>query len=227
MKLILTALLSFSALFMVGCSVSNNEITPEDYVNQLFSRLQEGNFDELNLEEDIMNELNNDVNHTFIYILEDSIKNLEYDIISSTTEGNNATVSTEITTTNLEYTFELALTAALQEIYSSILSDEIEVEELDESMIDTIFLETYNSGEAGVITNIVNINLMQTNNEWMLTEDNNDFINAISGNLYNLYLGMYDIIDMLDENSVELQDTTINNEHDETTEEIETTEDTQ
>lgn len=216
MKAILTAIFSFSVLFMVGCS-SNNETLPEDYVNQLFSQLQQGDFDELSLSEDIMEELDNDDNDTFIYILEDSLKNIEYNIISTTTEGNNATVTTEITTANLEYTFELAIFAALEEIINSIFSEDVDIEELDESIIDTIFLDTYNSGEAGTVTNIVHINLLQTGNEWSLTEDNNEFYNAISGNLYNLYLGMYDFTDMFDENSIDLDDNFLI-EYDETTE---------
>lgn len=203
MKTTIITLFLFSTIFMAGCN--NNYIntnTSESYIDQLFADLKDGNFELLNLNEDMLhnlvpeNEEDNYFDDSFLYVIKDSIKNLEYNIISSYEENNRAAVTTEITIANLEHIFELTLLETIQ----LVLNEEQYIHSVSHGLLTEILLETYESGVAGTVTNIVNINLIKTDGQWSLENNNNHyFINAITGNLYGLLSGLDQFINILDD----------------------------
>ena len=219
MKGIFLMLFSLSFTVLVGCNNNSNSSdivddvvaevvvepivelppTPEEYIHFLFSEIQQANFDALRLPQDIIQELQNPQNSNFIYILQDSVKNVTYEIIDVEIYGDTATVITEITATNLEHIFELTLFSAVEELLPAVISEGIDIEELTETLIEDTFMVIYSSGQGGTVTNLANIDLVLVDDVWELTDYNVSFINALTGNLYSFIESMSEFLELFNQ----------------------------
>lgn len=109
-------------------------------------------------------------------------KNLTYEIVSSEEKETTATVTVKFTNIDSSAVFLDAFTAALQEAFAHLFD-----EEYDEDAQDTFFseevLKNLTSGNYDMVTNEATIKLNLVDDQWVISEDNDEAFNAMCGDL--------------------------------------------
>ncbi len=102
---------------------------------------------------------------------------MTYKITGSEINGNNATVTVDITNKDAAPAFGNAFIAVLAAAFSGASEEE------SNAAFNSAFAETFESDENGTVTNTVVINLKMVDGKWMADPDNDAFLDAISGGL--------------------------------------------
>lgn len=158
-----------------------NTTTPEDYVTQLFEDLRENNYRMLDLDlDDIMEFRRLPISEP----IEDSLANIQYEILGSTETNNLSQVDVTITATALGKAFDEALRNFLEE-YTNM--DFGFTERSRYVLFGELFLEAYNNNQDETVTNTVTIYLEREleglNYTWDLSDYNGYFADAVLGGL--------------------------------------------
>lgn len=109
---------------------------------------------------------------------------LDYKILSSSVDGNTAVVETEINAPNLGKIMTELIQEALPLVFASAFSEDASDDDVSDFM-NTLFLDKVNSDDMPMVKKTVKINLVEENGNWLINPDN-DFVNAITGNLMQM-----------------------------------------
>lgn len=174
---------------LIGCSNNDNQeatdtvntSTQEEYVSQLFEELKVNDYTKLDLD---LGDLAEFRRLPISQPIEDSLTNLQYEIIGSTETNNLAQVDVTISATPLGYAFDQALENFLEE---SAEMGYIFTERSKFMLFEELFLEAYNDKQNDAVTNTVTVYLEREleglNYTWELTEYNGYFADAVLGGL--------------------------------------------
>lgn len=132
--------------------------------------------------------------------IKEIFKNLTYEIVSSEEKETTATVTVKFTNIDSSSVFLDAFTAALQEAFAHIFD-----EEYDEEAQDTFFsaevLKNLTSGNYDMVTNEATIKLNLVDDQWVISEDNDEAFNAMCGDLNRFIEEMEKSFDGFEEDS--------------------------
>ena len=184
------ALLTFTLAFaFTGCSGES----PEQAVTNAIEAIKEMDHEELSkyIEYD---ELVNTDDSTELTDQEEEqaksiFKNLEYEIKSSIEDGDTAVVNADITNIDMGVVFsEMFMEMFSRAFEDAFSSDPMTEEETDEMMLN-LMADLMEKHKDTTVTNTVSIKLNKVNNQWKI-EMNDEFQNALMGNLFNVVESM-------------------------------------
>lgn len=110
------------------------------------------------------------------------LEKISYEIVSSKVDGDNATVTTKITSPDMLKIMSESISTLLPLVLTSALSGENDSKKTEE-LIETTFLNNIKNPNAPLTSSTIDIKLVKTNGEWKIKADDS-FLNALTGNLY-------------------------------------------
>lgn len=195
-KTFLIILILFLVLNLTACSTAK----PEKAVSSFLDAMKNGNteklYDYINTtqdgsiqiftEEDIEEIFSNE-NEAIDTAFKSAYNKLEYEVLGSEINGDNAIVETKINAPDfasifseiIEDSFALALSSSF-----TTDTEEYNEEAMDE-LINNMIVEKFSSADLPMVENTVKINLIKSDNSWLIDPDE-DFYNALTGNLLTL-----------------------------------------
>ena len=111
-------------------------------------------------------------------------KNISYEIIDETIDGDEATVKAKITNLNMTIIMGEYITQALALAFSQIGETEVDEAELEKQMED-LLIGLLSKEDNEMMSTEVDIKLSKIDEEWKI-ELNDDLINALFGGLSNV-----------------------------------------
>jgi hypothetical protein len=189
MKKLVFIVISFMLVFtLAGCS---SKETPEEVVANgltaiknldLLKMQQYFDSEDINEEEDI---LGGGFEEQGMETLELLVKNMEYEIISSEIDEDEAVVVAKLTNIDMASIMEEYIAQAFVLAMSSIGEEENEVDEAEmQAKMEKIFTDLLARDDNEMVTNTVNIELNQVDGEWKMAFDD-VLANAVFGGLMN------------------------------------------
>ncbi|MFZ7121344.1 MAG: hypothetical protein ACOWWH_10375 [Eubacteriaceae bacterium] len=195
-KTFLILLILLLLLSLTACSTAK----PENAVSSFLDAMKNGNteklYDYINTAQDDSSQMFNEEDMDEIFSNEDeaidkvfksAYNKLEYEILGSEINGDNAIVETKISAPDFASIFseiiEESFTLALSSSFSTD-TEEYNEEEMDELM-NNMIVEKFSSDDLPMVENTVKINLIKSDNGWLIDPDE-DFYNALTGNLLTL-----------------------------------------
>ncbi|WP_409228806.1 DUF5105 domain-containing protein [Gudongella sp. SC589] len=116
-------------------------------------------------------------------------KNLEYEIKSSTEDGNTAVVNAEITNIDMGIVFSEMFMEMFSRAFEDAFSSDPMTEEESDEMMQELMTELMEKHKDNTVTNTVAIKLNKVDNQWKIDLDD-EFQNALMGNLFNVVESM-------------------------------------
>jgi|SRR5690554_4070276 len=194
MKKIIVIFFSVVLLFSVAsCSSKEN---PEEVVANGLTAIKNLDLikmqkyidsDDIAEEEDILGDGFEDQDVEYVELL---VKNLEYEIISSNIDDENAVVETKITNIDMNIVMEEYISQAFILAMSNIGEEEVDEKEMQKEM-EELFIELLSDEDVEMTTIDVDITLNDVDGQWKI-DLNNQLINAIFG-------GFMDVVEELEE----------------------------
>ncbi|MCY6370057.1 hypothetical protein [Clostridium ganghwense] len=177
---VLSLLIIFTlSLSFISCGSS---AVPDDSVKAFFGSLQKQDFKTASTYvKDANNSINFD-NPQQKEIVNKIVSKLQYEIISSTTDGDTAKVKTKITSPDLVKVTGKMVSDLLPTLFAQALNGEKTDQAKTDKMVTDYFIKNIDDPKVEMISNEVEINLVKNKNTWLLVGDD-DLINAITGNL--------------------------------------------
>lgn len=194
MKKIIVLFLSVLLLFAIA-SCSSKE-TPEEVVDNgltaiinldLITMQKYFDSEDISEEDDIFGDGFEDQNIENVELL---VKNLEFEIISSSIDDDEAIVETKITNINMSIVMEEYITQAFILAMSSIGEEEVDEDAMQKEM-EELFTELLSEEDVEMITIDVDIKLNDVDGNWKI-DLNDELINALFG-------GFMDVVEQLEE----------------------------
>ncbi len=194
MKKIIVLFLSVLLLFAIA-SCSSKE-TPEEVVDNgltaiinldLITMQKYFDSEDISEEDDIFGDGFEDQNIENVELL---VKNLEFEIISSSIDDDEAIVETKITNINMSIVMEEYITQAFILAMSSIGEEEVDEDAMQKEM-EELFTELLSEENVEMITIDVDIKLNDVDGNWKI-DLNDELINALFG-------GFMDVVEQLEE----------------------------
>lgn len=190
MKKLLSSLMIVVLIFtMTGCVSSKPQDTVKSYLDNLKSGEIEKSAmcliqdsDSSTTPDEIISD--DDEDEKFNEAFKTAYSKLEYEILESKTDGDNAVVKTEINTPNLGNIMTEIIKESIPVILSSAFDDTND-EELDEKMenhMSEMLIDKMNSDDIPMVKKKIDINLVKKEGKWLI-DPNEEFFNAITGNL--------------------------------------------
>lgn len=188
-KVISVFLIAFLTISMTGCVKNHPQDTVESYLNAIKSG-ELGNLDEYLLE-------GKEKNEEYEFILKDEFEQaminayskLEYEILSTEIEGDNAKVEAKIKSPDLgsamEDTIMEVIPKLLEDAFNEAFNENAEDnfdEEATQKEIEETFTNKINKDKLPMVENTVKIKLVKKDKEWLIDLDK-EFSNALSGDL--------------------------------------------
>ena len=184
------ALLIFTLVFtFTGCSGES----PEQAVTNAIEAIKEMDQDKLSKYIEYDELVNTDDSAELTEQEEEQaksiFKNLEYEIKSSTEDGDTAVVNTDITNIDMGVVFsEMFMEMFSRAFDDAFSSDPMTEEETDEMMLN-LMAELMEKHKDTTVTNTVSIKLNKVDNQWKIEMDD-ELQNALMGNLFNVVESM-------------------------------------
>lgn len=194
MKKIIVLFFSVMLLFSVA-SCSSKE-TPEEVVangltaikNLDLIKMQEYiDSDDIAEEDDLLGDGFEDQDVEYVELL---VKNLEYEILGSSINDDEAVVETKITNIDMSIVMEEYISQAFILAMSNIGEEEVDEDELQKEM-EELFIELLSDEDVEMTSIDVDITLNDVDGKWKM-DLNNELINALFG-------GFMDVIEELEE----------------------------
>jgi len=185
-KIISIIIIICLSISFVGCSSQNN---PEDTVENFFNYAKSFNLDSIS---NVFKDLDNDTEEMFEEIsegeelpdylsgyLEDNAKKIDYKIIDSEIEKNEAEVRVDVKYTDAGK----IIRETFGELFRTLLTESSDGEEITDEEIDKLFMEIMqkkiNSGEEKIIEKRIKINLVESRGKWYIEEMNDELADII------------------------------------------------
>lgn len=181
-------------LSMTACTSSPS---PEEVVDKAMEAIINMDKDELSKYmdiDDLLGEEEGTINTDAISEEEISVlfENIEYKIISSSIDGDSASVNIDIENIDMGMVLGQFLEEAFAFAFSDAFSDKsMSDEEMEVAMTD-LFLEIIEKNKDNTVSNNVDIDLNKVDGQWKIAVDE-DFQNALTGNLIDMINSMGDI----------------------------------
>jgi len=116
-------------------------------------------------------------------------QNLDYEIKSSSEEGDMAVVNADITNIDMGIVFSEMIMEMFTRAFSEALSSEPMTEEETDEMVQELVTELMEKHKDKTVTNSVAIKLNRIDNQWRIELDDK-FQNALMGNLFSVVESM-------------------------------------
>jgi predicted small lipoprotein YifL len=159
-------------LALTGCSGKS----PEQAVSNAIDAMKDlDDSDELTEQEEEMGKL--------------IFQNLDYEIKSSSEEGDMAVVNADITNIDMGIVFSEMIMEMFTRAFSEALSSEPMTEEETDEMVQELVTELMEKHKDKTVTNSVAIKLNRIDNQWRIELDDK-FQNALMGNLFSVVESM-------------------------------------
>ena len=185
-KIISIIIIICLSISFVGCSSQNN---PEDTVENFFNYAKSFNLDSIS---NVFKDLDNDTEEMFEEIsegeelpdylsgyLEDNAKKIDYKIIDSEIEKNEAEVRVDVKYTDAGK----IIRETFGELFRTLLSEASDEEELTDEEIDKLFMEIMqekiNLKEEKITEKRIKINLVESRGKWYIEEMNDELADII------------------------------------------------
>jgi len=184
------ALLTFTLAFaFTGCSGES----PEQAVTNAIEAIKEMDQEELSKYIEYDELINTDDSTEMTEQEEEQaksiFKNLEYEIKSSTEDGNTAVVNAEITNIDMGIVFSEMFMEMFSRAFEDAFSSDPMTEEESDEMMQELMTELMEKHKDNTVTNTVAIKLNKVDNQWKIDLDD-EFQNALMGNLFNVVESM-------------------------------------
>lgn len=195
MKRFLSVLLAFIlAISLTGCSSES----PEQAVTNVIEAIKEMDQDKLSKYIEYDELVNTDESGELTEQEEEQaksiFKNLEYEIISSSEEGNTAVVNADITNIDMGLVFSEMFMEMFSRALGDVFSSDPMTEEESEEMMLELMTDLMEKHKNNTVTNTVAIKLNKVGNQWKIDMDD-EFQNALMGNLYNVVESMNEVFE--------------------------------
>lgn len=199
-SVLLILVLTFS---IVGCTKNN----PEDTVESFLNDVKNGNIENLSeyLKEDDDYEVDADD-----FMLKDELEQamikayskLEYETLNTEVDGNKATAETKIKAPNLGEAMSSTISEllpgafmdALEEAFDENPEKEFDEEAFQKKMEET-FIKKISKDDISMVENTVKVKMIKKDDKWLIDSDD-EFFNALSGNLKKVFDSFDDFDDM-------------------------------
>ena len=185
-KIISIIIIICLSISFVGCSSQNN---PEDTVENFFNYAKSFNLDSIS---NVFKDLDNDTEEMFEEIsegeelpdylsgyLEDNAKKIDYKIIDSEIEKNEAEVRVDVKYTDAGKIIK----ESFGEVFRTLLTESSDGEELTDEEIDKLFMEIMqekiNLKEEKIKEKRIKINLVESRGKWYIEEMNDELADII------------------------------------------------
>lgn len=188
-------LLIISLLLIIGVVGCSSADTPEEVVAKGITSVKELDLvkmqkyfesDDITEEEDIFGE---DFEGQDMDMFKLLIENIEYEIISSEIDGDEAVVETKLTNLDMASIMQEYIAQAFVLALGSFKEEVDETDEAEmEAKMEQIFVDLLSREENKTVTNTVKIELNKVDGEWKMELDS-FFIDALFGGLMNSFDG--------------------------------------
>lgn len=178
---IIASIVLFLFLFVLtGCGTPN----PEDSVKKMFESMKKADFKTaaqyLKNDKDVIKSENPAQEKALV----DMVSRLDYEIVSSSVNGDKATVKTKVTAPNMPVIVGKIMGELLPQLFASAFSG------MDEKVSEDMFNDTLEKKlaekDVPMTTTEVDLNLVLENDKWLVVGDDN-VANAITGNLVKAF----------------------------------------
>lgn len=185
MKKIISIVIALS--LMIGMSGCGGE-TPEQAVSNALNAVKTANKDEASKYFDYNTLVKNAENGTTLDAESEEMvklffRDLSYQVESSSVNGDEATVKTEITNTDMSLVLKNMIAQALPLAFSDISDEEMK------DKTEQIFVDLLNSKDNKTVTNTVDIKLVKKDGQWKINFDEK-FGDALLGGMLSLVNSM-------------------------------------
>jgi hypothetical protein len=172
-------IVSVSLLFLLA-ACSSSTLTPTKVVTSCLDCLKKGDYQGMALYMVNLEGLSDIVNPEQAEIMDRMFSKLTYKNTSESVNGDNARVTIDITSVD----FKTITASVLSEMIAIALSgnDSDDLAELTENM----FLEKLSAPDAPMVTMTTTVNLVKVDSDWKISDDNDDFGNALIGGMGDL-----------------------------------------
>jgi hypothetical protein len=172
---IISILLVVVLIVLAGCGGSGAK--PEKTVEDCLNAIREGKLDSVNQYVlDGEASLSNVEDERNEVVLNEAFKKLEYEILESKVEGENAQVKVKIVAPDMAKIMGQLMISALNNAFSG------DSEEAMQEKMNNEMKEIFNSNSFEMVTSEVVVSLKQKDDKWLI-DANEQFVNAITGNL--------------------------------------------
>lgn len=183
-------LLLISTLLVFALAACSSTVTPKEVVEKGIASIKNldiiqiqkyFNTDDISDENDLLGD-DFEVENMEVFTL--MTKNISYEIIDETIDGDEATVKAKITNLNMTIIMGEYITQALALAFSQIGETEVDEAELEKQMED-LLIGLLSKEDNEMMSTEVDIKLSKIDEEWKI-ELNDDLINALFGGLSNV-----------------------------------------
>lgn len=183
-------LLLISTLLVFALAACSSTVSPKEVVEKGIASIKNldiiqiqkyFNTDDISDENDLLGD-DFEVENMEVFTL--MTKNISYEIIDETIDGDEATVKAKITNLNMTIIMGEYITQALALAFSQIGETEVDEAELEKQMED-LLIGLLSKEDNEMMSTEVDIKLSKIDEEWKI-ELNDDLINALFGGLSNV-----------------------------------------
>lgn len=171
-KLLATLLVGISALGLVACGTEG----PADVVNEYFTNIKKGNYEEANelfeetLEENINDSNNQEFSEEVEKLLMDTLKKIDYKINDEAIDGDTAIINVTVKGPNITNVLLVSMGEAIGKIFSLAFTNPEISEEDTFTIMEELLAE--NLAKVEIDERTADISLMKTEDGWIMNEDN-------------------------------------------------------